>query len=78
MKVRVHLRVGKGERVTMVQASIKPSERPLTGSSGVPVPTVAFAVDLDLPDAMFKRAAHVIAEIKVPEEAARIAAEVVQ
>lgn len=78
MKVRVHMRVGKGSRGPQVHASVKPSDRPLADSSGVPIPTVAFAIDFDLPEALFHRAEEVIAKLTVPEDQAKIAAEVAQ
>lgn len=76
MKVKAYVRVGKPEygRVK-VSASNKPNEAPLTDSQG-PVPTVAFAVEVELPDVMFKRAQQIIADLKVPESQATIAAKV--
>lgn len=81
MKVRTYLRVGKKEPgrrgpKALVKAGTMPSEEPLQDSMGRLVPTVAFAVDLDIPDEMFERAEQVIAELVVDAESATIAAKV--
>jgi hypothetical protein len=76
MKVRAYLRVAKkpsssrGPRA-ILRASVRATDEPVVDSLGNPLPTVAFAVDLDIPDAMFKRA-----ELVIDPETATIAAEV--
>lgn len=82
MKVRTYIRVAKkapGSRSPhyMLKANVTPSTEPLY-SGPEPLPTVSFAIDLDLPDEMFKTAERVIAEIVIPPEAAEIAATVYQ
>lgn len=79
MKTRIYLRVAKnpsGRTKAKVQAGAKPSSVPLTDSSGYELPTVAFAIDVDLPDAAFKQAEQVIAELTIPEGQYRVAADV--
>lgn len=85
MKVRAYLRVaktGRGSRSPYkIHASSKPDHRPLSsgyGRSETVLPTVAFAIDVDIPDKLFKQAEQVIAEITIPEDQAVIAAEVAQ
>jgi hypothetical protein len=77
MKVRTYVRVARGRnRKTKVAATVRSTDEPLYDSNREALPTVSFALDLDIPDAMFDRARQVIAEIAVPEEAAEIAASV--
>lgn len=78
MNLRVYLRVAhQPSGKPKVAAGVRPSKLPLYDSSGNrPIPTVAFAIDLDLPDAMFRAAERVIAELTVPESAAEVAAKV--
>lgn len=80
MKARVHLRVAynKRRRAHAVNATITPINAPLTNARGEPLPTVAFGLVLDIPDAMFAQAEQIIAELTIPESAARIAVEVKQ
>lgn len=76
MRVKTYLRIAtrKGAR-PIVDARATPSQSPLT-QRGEPLPTVAFAIELNIPDAMFKRAEQVIATVDVPESAARVIADV--
>jgi len=81
MIARVYLRVAKysGRNADFkVDARATPNHAPLESGTGVPLPTVAFAVDMDIPEKAFKRAEQVIATIAIPEEALEIAAEVIQ
>jgi hypothetical protein len=79
MKVKAYLRVAKDRNGrSRVQANAKPSQAPLTRSDGTILPTVSFAVELDVPDAMFRRAEQVIATLTIPESQAEIAAEVTE
>lgn len=82
-KVTAYLRVAKyggdGRRAPFkVSATARPNHTPLESGTGVPLPTLAFAVVLDIPDSAFKQAEQVIAEIRIPEDALQIAAEVKQ
>lgn len=79
MRITVYIRVAKGEGRTKISATTKPNYKPLTTGSGwreKPMPTAAFAIALDVPDVMFKRAEQVLAELEVAEHDIRIAAEV--
>jgi hypothetical protein len=80
MKVKTHLRVAKTKRGARVVASSKPSQKPIIVDKGYAservLPTVAFAVVLDVPDEAFKAAEAVLAEIEIPFERTRVAAEV--
>jgi hypothetical protein len=76
MKTRVYVRVAKGPRGAQVAMTQKPNHGALTsGREGKYLPTVAFALDLDVPDALFKRAELAVAELRVTEDSAQIAAE---
>jgi hypothetical protein len=77
VKAKVYMRVGQkslGGKPS-VSGTAKPNLAPLSDVNGV-IPTVAFAVELDIPDALFKQAENVIATIKVDAEKATIAASV--
>lgn len=78
MKVRAYMRVGyeAKRRRSQVNVTLKPSSAPLSRSDGSLLPTVAFGVDLEIPDEMFRQAEHVIATLSVKPESATIAAEV--
>lgn len=80
MKAKVYLRVARNPDSgrTHVAANVRPNSSPLTTGAGDALPTVAFGVVLDIPDRMFKQAEQIIAELKIPESAVEIAAEVVQ
>lgn len=78
MRTRVYLRVARDKRgKARVVATAKPSAMPLvSGTPGAALPTVAFAIDLNVPDVMFNQASRVVAELTVTETSADIAAEV--
>lgn len=78
MKVRTHLRVARTKAgAAQVAATVSPSHKPLSDPRGRALPTAAFALDLDLPDEMFRRAEQVLAEVMVDPQDVEIAAEVV-
>jgi hypothetical protein len=79
MRVKTYVRVGfdKRTRQSKVETNPKPNYRPLTRGNA-PLPTVAFAIWLDVPDGMFAQAEQVIATLTIPESAVKIAAEVVE
>jgi len=78
MKAKVYLRVARGPRGPKVAATITPNYAPLmVGSPGYnerALPTVAFAIALDIPEEVLAHAEQVIAELEVPAERALIAA----
>lgn len=77
MKAKVYMRVGRksnGGKPSVV-GTAKPTLAFLRDVNGV-IPTVAFAVELEIPDALFKQAENVIATIKVDTEKATIAAHI--
>jgi hypothetical protein len=80
MKARIYLRVAKNGYKTKVDSSIKSNNAPLylSGYSGEKtfLPTVAFAVDFEIPDEMFSQAVKVIGEINITKNKATIAAEI--
>lgn len=80
MKAKVYLRFAQSEtKGFLVRAGNSPSADPIiTPREGkdVALPTVAFAVVLDIPDAAFRRAEAVLAEIEVPEGAISVSAQV--
>lgn len=72
MKTKIYLRIatpnGKGKPA--VRASLKPDYSPIEASyykKGIFYPTVAFAIEIDIPDASFKRAEKVIAQFNLEE-----------
>jgi hypothetical protein len=80
MIVTVYLRVAEGKRGMRVAASSTPNYEPIYSGSGswnqTPLPTAAFALELDVPDELFTRAEQVLAEIVIPEDKGEIAVEV--
>lgn len=77
MRARIYLRVARDGYKYKVDAGIKSSEMPLSKAVGYPaekvfLPTVGFAVDFEIPDAMFSRASVVIAEINVQNKDVKI------
>jgi len=78
MKLTAYIRVARNpdRAKAQIAANLKPNTAPLTNSRGDALPTIAFAIKLDIPDAMFSRASQVIAELTIPEESAEIAATV--
>lgn len=78
-RIKVHLRIAesnKGYGEYVIKATARPSYAAITDTRGYAKPTVAFAVVLDVPVEAFKRAEAVLAELDVPEEAVKVAAEV--
>lgn len=77
MKVTAYLRIGYVKRTGHKKLAVnaKPSYVPLARGENA-MPTVAFAIALEIPDAAFTRAEQVIAQITVPEEVAAIAADI--
>ena len=80
MKAKVYIRIAKSKRGStfLVEANGTPraAHKPLVGSGADPLPTVAFAVNFEIPDSAFRSAEQVIAEIKIPESELTIAADV--
>jgi len=72
MKTKIYLRVAKNKRngVT-VSASSKPNYNPLESPSGYKktsnLPTLAFAISVDIPDESFKRAEKIVADLILKE-----------
>lgn len=84
MKVRAYLRVAKlpGWKYK-IAASGKPDNSPLHKMKGYRgdkefLPTVAFALDLDIPDEQFNRASRLLGEVVVRGENSRILTDLVE
>lgn len=80
MATKIYVRVGKAVRGssrgrTYVSASTTVNHEPLRNSQGF-VPTVAFAVEIEVPDHLFRNAEKVIASMKVTSSKADICAEI--
>lgn len=80
MKSKIYIRVGRGTTGSLrgrsyVRASGKLDHTPLENADG-PVPTVYFAVAVDIPDSLFAQAERVIAELDVTADSAKVAAEI--
>lgn len=78
-----YIRVGKNRpghnrKPYRIDAAPTVNRRPFEDNRGRIIPTLFFAVELELPEDAFKGAARVIAKLKVPEEKLEIAAEVVE
>lgn len=79
MRTTVYLRVARSKNGgPQVTATVTPSQKPLQDGRGRILPTTAFALSLDIPNAAFESAARVVAELKVPEERLEVAAEVLE
>lgn len=80
MKTKIYVRVGRGvsgslRGRTYTKASTKPDHSPLENADGH-VPTVAFAIALDIPDSLFSQAERVLAELTVSESTSAVAASI--
>jgi hypothetical protein len=79
-EVTVYMRVGRTTRGFKVDArTARPNHAALIADrwpSPVPIPTAAFALKLEIPDELFDRAEQVLAEVEIPADQAKIAAEV--
>lgn len=78
--VKVYLRVGKSRTGSTrgrlyTSASTKVNHEPLQNANGF-VPTVAFAVSIEIPDHLFANAEKVIADLKVTSSKADVCAEI--
>jgi len=79
MKIKTYLRIAKTSRGYRANASTEPDHSPLFISgyrSKKFLPTVHFALLLDIPDNAFDKATEVVAELNIPEEKLEINAEV--
>ena len=81
MKVKIYLRVaqGSGRGGAKVDASSKPNYKPIFTKNyrgETFFPTVAFAVNFEIPDELFKSAERTIADVVVGLKKAGVAAEV--
>lgn len=74
-KLKVHVRIAKNGTRHAIAATLKPSNRPLFNNSGAALPTIAFAVMLDIDPAAFKAAERVVAELAIGPEDASVVAE---
>lgn len=81
MKTKIYLRVAKGGRNGYrAEASAVPNYDPIKKQSAYNshyefLPTVAFAVEFDIPDEMFKQSERVIASVNVAMKDAKITGE---
>ena len=82
MKSKIYLRVAKseGRKGFKVAASTEPNNAPITSQDyrgHTFYPTVAFAVEFNIPDELFDQASKVVAEINIALKQAKIAGEIV-
>ena len=81
MKYPIYIRVAKtgGRKGYKVSASINPNNEPLnSGTYNTQwFPTVAFCVNVELPDVLFEQASRVIAELNVGIKEAVVSTEIV-
>lgn len=80
MNLRAHLRVAKHPRggKPKIAVSSKPNPAPLTDGNLNAMPTIAFAIDLNIPDDMFVQAQRVVATIDVSADDVTIPVKLVQ
>jgi hypothetical protein len=79
MKYKVYLKIANGGRAGYkVHASTSPDYLPLSNSQYNPTfyPTVAFAVDFNIPDELFKSAERLVAQINIASKEAEIAGDI--
>jgi hypothetical protein len=76
-KLKVYLRVAKthGSAGHRVVATTRPSHLPLSDTYGSVLPTIAFAIVLDIDAAAFRQAERVMAELAIEPERVMVAAE---
>lgn len=75
MKTIVYLRIAKTKRGVKFDASEKPNQTPLKVGRRF-IPTVAFGVELDIPDEVFKGAGLLIGLLKLSTEEVKIASKI--
>lgn len=76
MKTKVYLRAAKAARGVTWHASSKPNYAAIEVASGgykVVLPTLAFAVEFDIPDSLFNQASEVAAKINLEKKGVTIA-----
>lgn len=81
MKIRTYIRVARnprGRKGHVITANPTPKYSPLTNSTGRYLPTAMFALDLDVPEEMFRQAEQVLAEVVIDKDDLAIAAQVVR
>ncbi len=86
MKAPIYLRIGKGRDGIKVSASTKPNYALLTeleytvgcyptgrtNQVELPIPTTAFAILVEVPDAEFDKANEILAEVRIKKEDVKI------
>ncbi len=85
-RVKVFMRIAKtgatrGPGYRVAAHTDHARDWPLSSGAGInerKLPTLAFALILDVPDAAFEQAEQVIAEIRIPEKDLEICAEVTE
>ena len=79
MKDKVYLRVAKTKRGKLrYTASTRPSNAPISEQYGDTfLPTISFALELDIPDELFKKAEQTIAKINLEAKDVNINAEII-
>ena len=86
MKKKLYIRIGESSRGYIADANFKPNQAPLYknvykgyGNQREYVPTVHFALDVDIPNDAFKEAGEVVGEINLKlGEKLKIAADVAE
>lgn len=76
MKTKVFLRVAKGSRGVVWHASSKPNYLAIEEGNGYAkyaLPTLAFAVEFDIPEALLNQASEVAAKINLEKKGVTIA-----
>jgi len=75
-KIKAYIRIGKHKKGYKVAASGKPNYEPLKvsnyGTGGKFIPTVAFGIEFEIPDKLFKGASLIIGMVNVGEDEVKI------
>ncbi|MDO9413819.1 MAG: hypothetical protein Q7T81_14725 [Pseudolabrys sp.] len=82
MKSTIYLRIAKndGRKGYKVAASTEPNSAPITSKDyrgEIFYPTVAFGVEINIPDELFEQASRVVAQLDVAMKGARVTGEIV-
>lgn len=75
-KARLYVRAAlKSEDGIKISGASQPNYNVMTQNM-TPLPTVHFAIDIEIPDSAFERAERAIATIEIPEDALKAAVEI--
>lgn len=80
MKKPIYLRIAKTKKGYKASASVSPNNEPLNNGNSYSMewfPTVAFCINITIPDELFEQASRVIAELNIGMKEALVSSEIV-